>query len=383
MLLNKGFDITVFDQKTLDQLGVINKFSSISWPDAFIGCDYFQLWCPINEENRNLIKKKNIIWLGGENACIIESIKTTVDDDGTKKYEVKGRTLESLLCRRIVWDLYDVKDKQASEIIYELVNKNCINPTDSKRKIPFLEMYNETNHFGGLVSCQIQGVEVYETCEDIATAANIGFDIIFNPREKKMIFKVLNTRDLTQGDDKILFSTDLEDVLSSSYSTSDENFKNVALVYGERNDQTNVNKKYTSGEIDSEGFDRYEMFVDSQSLLSTYVNENDEEVTLTDEEYNKILDNSGKDKLDEYKPVETFDAAIRIKGQYEYGKDYQKGDIVVVEDNEIGVTINALITGFTQDIDDFYEPSIVFGYQQKTLSKKLKKMKKDIGKGGA
>ena len=121
-----------------EAIGEINRFTSLIWPDKYNGYTTFQLWAPINEENKRLIRKGNILWTGGDNAVVIEIIQSKNDEDGQKTFEVKGRTLEVLLTTRIVWNTYSCTNKYASTALYDIVNANCVNPTDAKRKIPFL-----------------------------------------------------------------------------------------------------------------------------------------------------------------------------------------------------------------------------------------------------
>ena len=162
-MLLKSLDIYVYkldDNGTFDSLGEINKYTSLIWPDKFNGYTSFELNAPVTPENRNLIKKGNIIWCGGNNACIIEIIQSDMNENGQKTYKVKGRTLEMLLTTRIIWGTYNCVGKYSSTAMYEIVDKQCVNPTDSYRKIPFLECA-EDKQLGKIISFQKTGGEVY------------------------------------------------------------------------------------------------------------------------------------------------------------------------------------------------------------------------------
>ena len=140
MFLNKKIEITIFivDDTRFEQLGNLDEYTSLMWPDAFNGYAQFQLHAPITENNSGLIKEGNVIWCGGENAAVIEIIKADVDEEGNRSYEVKGRTLEKYLARRIVWGTYSSGKAYASTIMYDMVDKNAINPINVDRKIPYL-----------------------------------------------------------------------------------------------------------------------------------------------------------------------------------------------------------------------------------------------------
>ena len=77
MLLSKQIQILVFkldDNGTFENIGEINQFDSLMWPDKFNGYGSFELWAPITEENSTYLKKGNVLWCGGDNAAMIEIV---------------------------------------------------------------------------------------------------------------------------------------------------------------------------------------------------------------------------------------------------------------------------------------------------------------------
>lgn len=376
MQLEKQIQILVFkiDNNTFENIGEINQYNSLIWTDKFNGYASFELWAPITEENSEYFKKGHILWCGGDNAAVIEIVKSTVDDKGTKTFNVKGRTLEMLLTTRIIWGTYNASNKYASTIMYEIVNQNCVNPTNISRKIPYLECA-EDKQLGGKISIQKTGGEVYDMLTTIASNRDLGFNILFRPKEKKLIFEVVAGVDRTieQNEvDPVEFSTDLEDILSSSYYTNNQDEKNVAFIQGEGEDASRISQ--ISGNNELEGFNRRELYVDAKDIRSKFVDENGTTITLTPEEYGAALINRGNDKLAEYKTTETFEAQIRVFGdiQYEFGKDYKKGDKVTVRDKQLGVVVSARITEVEEDFDDEYALILTFGYSYPTLMQKVK-----------
>lgn len=377
MLLNEQIRILVFkvdDNGTFESIGEINQFSSLMWPDKFNGYGSFSLWAPITEENSAYLKRGNILWCGGDNAAMIEIVKSSVDDDGTKTYSVKGRTLEMLLTTRIIWGTYNANNKYVSTIMYDIVNQNCVNPSNSKRKIPFLECA-EDEQLGGKTALQKTGGEVYSALTTLAGSFDLGFSVLFRPKEKKLVFKVIEGVDRTieqSVNDPVEFSTDLEDLLSSSYYSNDQDKKSVAFVQGEGEGANR--KSIVSGDNTTEGFARRELYVDARDLQSLSVDENGTEVVLSEAEYTEVLTQRGDDKLSENKITETFEAQIRAFGgvQYRFGVDYKKGDKVTVRDNQLGVVVSARITEVEEDFDDEYALVLTFGYSYPTILQKVK-----------
>ena len=376
MLLEKQIQILVFrvDDTTFENIGEINQYGSLIWPDKFNGYASFELWAPITDENSEYFKKGNILWCGGDNAAVVEIVKSTIDDKGTKTFNVKGRTLEMILTTRIIWGTYNASNKYASTAMYELVNQNCVNPTNANRKIPYLECA-EDKQFGGKMSVQKTGGEVYDVLTTIASSKDLGFNVLFRPKEKKLIFEVVAGVDRTieQSEvDPVEFSTDLEDILSSSYYTNNQDEKNVAFVQGEGDGASRVSQ--VSGNNELEGFNRKELYVDARDLQSKTTNEDGTTTSLTQDEYKAALINRGDDKLAECEVTETFEAQIRVFGdiQYEFGKDYQKGDKVTVRDRQLNVVVSARITEVEEDFDDEYALVLTFGYSYPTIMQKVK-----------
>lgn len=377
----KSVDIYVYkldDNGTFDSIGEINKYTSLMWPDKYNGYTSFELNAPVTHENKNLIKKGHIIWCGGDNACVIEIIQSDTNENGQKTYKVKGRTLEMFLTTRIIWGTYSCVNKHSSTAMYEIVDKQCVNPSDSFRKIPFLECA-EDEQLGKIISFQKTGGEVYDAVESIATDAELGFDILFRPREKKLIFKVTEGVDRTifpaSGDTSnlVIFSTDLEDILSSSYYTNDQDVKTLAYVAGEGEgaERTHI----ISGNAASKGLLRREMYVDARDLQSEVSNDDGTTTKINDDDYRDMLNDRGTEKLAEQTTSESFEAKMRVMGniQYKYGVDYNKGDKVIVQDVELGVQVVGKVTEVSENYDDEYELIITFGYSYPTLIQKVKR----------
>lgn len=377
----KNIDIYVYkldDNGTFEALGEITKYTSLIWPDKFNGYATFELNAPITSENKTLIKKGNIIWCGGDNACMIEIIQSDKNDKGQKFYKVKGRTLEMLLTTRIIWGTYSCVGLHTSTAMYEIVDKQCVNPSDSFRKIPFLECAPD-EQLGKIISFQKTGGEIYDALVNISSDADLGFNILFKPREKKLIFKVIKGVDRTiatlseDASNLVIFSTDLEDILSSSYYTNDQDVKTLAYVAGEGE---GADRKYIiSGNAASKGLARREMYIDARDLQSEIKNEDGSTTVINQDDYNDMLNGRGTEKLAECIVIETFDAKMRVIGdiQYVYGIHYNKGDKVIVQDTDLGIQVSAIVTEVCENYDDEYELIITFGFSYPTLIQKVKR----------
>ena len=375
----RNIDIQVFrlDDDAFEAIGGINHFTSLIWPNKFDGYATFELNAPVTPENTFLLKEGNVIWCGGDNAAVIEILQSSTNENGEKVLKVKGRTLEQILTTRIIWGTYHCTSKYISTAMYEIVNEQCVNPSDSYRKIPYLECA-EDEFLGKIVTFQKTGGEVYDALVSVTEDSNLGFDVLFRPREKKLIFKVTEGIDRTvmqqndNGSKLVIFSTELEDILSSSYYKNGQDMKTLAYVAGEGSGTER--KHIISGNAATKGFLRRELYVDARDLQSEVSNSDGTTTTINEEDYRDLLNDRGMEKLAACAVTETFEAKMRVVGnnQYTYGVDYFKGDQVIVRDEELGVQVTAKITEVSENFDDEYELEITFGYSYPTLLEKIK-----------
>lgn len=377
MLLEKDFSAIIYDvtNDSFEQVGMLNKVTSVMGSDVYVGCGSFKVWTPIDGESNDLLQKGRFIWFGGDAAGKIESIKKTIDDNGEAKIEAGGRTLECLIESRIVWDTFQVDGMEASTAIMKVVKDNCISPKDSKRKIPWL-VAGDDIVAGGKITVQQTGGSVYEAIEDIASAAGLGFDVKFDPYNKKLVFEVTNGVDRTASqaaNDAVVFTTDLEDILSSEYSLSTQDYRNVAVVDGEGEGKDR--KRATAGNLSSTGMNRFELYVDARDVQSTYTDEAGEERTLTASQYTDSLVQRGNEKLSVQVEYEALESKVRVddRVQYKYGEDYFVGDIVTVVDERLLCSIDVQITEAEGSDGEEYELVLTFGDQKLTMTNKVRK----------
>ena len=143
-MLLKSLDIYVYkldDNGAFDAIGEINQYTSLIWPDKFNGYSTFELNTPVTRENRNLIKEGNILWCGGDIACVIEIIQADTDNNGQKIFKVKGQKYYWLQ-HGVTKDRLNHKDMDYSVKEYSLV---CCT---SKKEVDFFKEefgYNDKN----------------------------------------------------------------------------------------------------------------------------------------------------------------------------------------------------------------------------------------------
>ena len=360
-------DIYVIDKNTFDQLGQVSIYKGLVFPKSYVGSAKFELYVPITEENKELIKEGRWIYLDEELAGEILKVNSLINDSGEKVLKVSGETLEWLLTTRIIWDTYSA-NKRPDEIIMDIVDKNCVNPSDSNRVIPNLEIGQIDKSYAlPKISHQITGDEVYEDCKLLCETYGIGFGVKLNLKKKKVTLNILYglDRSINQNDrDYVVISSDMRDIVSSEYINDIKDWKTTALVAGEG--EGNQRKRIVSGDNSLSGFDRREMYVDARDIQSEQI-EGDLETVLNDR---------GLEKLSSKSIVKSFQFNLTPdKSSYVLGKDYFVGDIITVIDEEIGVKADVMVSEVEYEWDgDKFAINVTYGMKRLGLLDKVKKM---------
>ena len=119
------------------------------------------------------------------------------------------------------------------------------------------------------------------------------------------------------------------------------------------------------------GLSRRELFIDARDLQS----DADPENPLTAEEYAALLSSRGRQKLAQNQLVRSFAAEVRTYDPtYQYGVDFQLGDIITVTDERLGITVDAVVRGINPAVGPHGRSvTLEFGYGQPTIFDKLRR----------
>lgn len=226
-------DIYIFS-KELELIGHTDVVTSGLWTENFADVGTFEFWSPLDNVHAELFQEGNLVYmLEHKSAGVIELIeKTSSDQDITM--HIAGRHLKSYLDRRCVYPVFN-KTAKPSEIARSLVSINCIDPTDKNRVIPNLSLKADDPEYGASMSMQKTGGSVLDVEVDFLTAQNLGSEVIFDYKNKKLLYSVRQGTDrrIDQDvNDPVLLSTDMDTILSSEYTYDKSEMKNFAYVAG-------------------------------------------------------------------------------------------------------------------------------------------------------
>ena len=362
----------------MEMLGVIEKIESLIWTRRYWEAGEFKLLVPFSEEHNQLLKENNIVLKhGDEEAAEIESVDVSKNLEGFEVIEIHGKFLSHWIKKRLILTPLVNVIAPAPQILRRMVDENCITTT-AARVIPNLSLAEGDDLSGPELTYNSEPyANLYEAGTELAQGSKIGFRMLTDRATGLHTFSVYKGRDYTDGNNEgnppCIFSQEYDNVLEQEYSTSTENYRNVAYVTGEMKDNNTCELVVINGS--SSGLERNELYVPASDIKQTYTDDNDREVTLTDEEYRKALADRGSEKLEQHTVSQLFSSEINTGANLVYRKDFDLGDRVTCVNKKWNVRIDARIT----EISEIYELEgealeINFGESIPSLYKQIKQM---------
>lgn len=338
-------DIYVLDEKA-EILDIVDVFQSVIWTVQYYSQGDFELIVPATKKNIDLMQKDRLLCRDKDitkdtfkNVMVIEDIKIESDWEEGDKLTVSGKSLKSIVGRRVVWKQTNLTGNLEAGIRYVL-NENVIDPEEESRKIANVEL-DEVAGITDTIDAQLLGDNIAEWIESICSTHEIGWDMYV--RSKKYIFRLYKGTDRTYNQTEVpavVFSDEYDNLLESIYTYERGDYKNAALIGGEGE---GVNQRTTTIG-DATGLQRYETYIDGSSVSSNGA-------IITEEQYYKLLQNYGKEQLNEVSDTESFEGNVVSDGNYKLNQDYFLGDLVQVK-NEFGIEATPRIIEIIESEDE-------------------------------
>lgn len=313
-----------------ESVKIVDTFKSVIWTDRYDSIGDFDLCLSMDQNMLKYLKEDYYLYLHESERCmIIENISISSDVEEGDNIIVTGRSLESLLERRIVWGQKEMIGNLQIEI-QSLINEAIIFPVIDERKINnfIFEESTDPRVTELTVDAQFTGDDLYSVIKKLCQLNNLGFKIVLNSTNQ-FVFSLYAGVDRSYdqtGNPYVIFSPDFDNIINSNYYTSKANLKNVTLVVGEGE---GVSRKTTTVGFGS-GLDRREIFTDAQNISA-----NTENGTLTNEEYLTKLKTKGNENLSAYIYKTAFEGEVEATRLFKYGEDFFIGDTVQIA-NEYG-----------------------------------------------
>ena len=383
-ILNTNFEV----------VGVIDTYESFIWTDRWNSYGDFELYTSFDYYLIQLCQQNYYVHINqSKHTMIIEGIEVETDSEMGIKLRITGRSLESILDRRIVW----TKQTVGANTKFQTAIKNIIDrafgtsnvtpqpggTVGNARKMTNLifEWTNDSYIDGILVEkTEYTGDNVYDIITKMCQEANntIGWKITLDS-ENHFVFKLYSGKDRSYQQDGykktadsklyankqyytydkttkvytplaisdhdrakttnvdyyeedpivpfVIFSPDFDNIINTDYLDSTEGMKNVTLVAGEENQETQTRVSLIVGS--AEDLERRELFTDARDLrLSDY------EDNMS--RYKRALKARGINSLVENGRMQSYEGQVEATRQFVFGEDFEMGDIVQIS-NEYGI----------------------------------------------
>lgn len=330
--------------ESLKAVRLVDNFESLIWTERYCGAGNFELYTPMDINLYNSCKQDYYMWLkDSEMMMIIEDVKITTEVETGGHLTISGRSLESILDRRIIW-VQTVINGNLQNGIKKLLNDNVISPSIADRKISNFKFVasTDTTITGLTLRAQYTGDNLYDTIVAICTANKLGFKVTFNQTDNTFNFLLYNGSDRSYDQDAnpyVIFSPKYENIINSNYLDSKKTLKNITLVAGE--DEGTARRTRIVGSGSALG--RRELYTDARDIQSEVTDDDGTQRKLSDDEYNAQLDQRGKEKLAEHTSTKTFEGQVESQQSFKFNEDFFTGDVVQIV-NEYGIESKVRVT---------------------------------------
>lgn len=322
---------------TLDGLlrrtDVFDEFETIIWTQRWQEKGDFELHIESTPANRKRLTAGTKLALDKSDRVMeIEDVTDSTNEDGVKTLKIVGPEILKVLEDRLVKasnanlavdSKWTITDKPAN-VLRKVFTDICITGTLSLNdKIPFIQpgsIYPEDTipEPQDVVTVDIEPQEMYEFFNSFCKTYDLGMRLVRHGDASQLYFDIYSGSDRTTSQSllpPVVFAPELDNLQNTTEFTTYKGHKNVAYVY---NTQGYVEVLAPGADPDVNGFDRKVAYVKADDLPGT----------PTEAEINAFLTQKGLEELLKNRPMSAFDGEINQNSIYQYGIDYELGDIV-------------------------------------------------------
>jgi len=362
-------DLYIFN-KSFDTVAVIDEYESFNWTDRYNKAGDFELTLLITSELLSVLKSDYYVYFSqSEHLMIIEGVEIQVDEEKGNRLIVTGRSLESLLERRIVWTKkkFNLAMNFQRSIVELVINAMStpqaqyigsdwakeITAAADRRKISNMVVRRTweeplANRIK-MDAIEYWGENLYDIVTELCASRDpeVGFKITWHQSDNTFHFYLYigndHSSDNTDGNLPVSFSPQLENIFDTDYYESVKGYKTTVLIAGQypkpkqnQNDEEEIEDKTTwvcrGKNLDVyTGLYRRELFCDARNVP---YKDDDNKTTYAWAKVKAALQDEGKKSLnsESNKKATTFEGEVDYRTTYEYGVDYKLGDVVDISD---------------------------------------------------
>ena len=391
--------VYVLDKNTKEIVKIEEGYTSLVWTERYQEPGDFELDLALSNADYDVYKVGNYISFSeSEESMVIESVESNDEDD---MFKVSGRTLASILDRRVnVSRILDLRNDaveyngKLSEIVQGIVYDEIISPKIQtakgiygpndmqfvliekveapERKIPNF-IFRSTISDEYTIKRSYNDVKtVLDILEDMCKPNRVGFRIIFD-ESKNFVMEFYEGADRTTSQTvnvPLLFNPVMENISNVNYFEDISEYRNMCMVYTDNTlkerdlvadrGEDRVSPGYlwivnsSTPDVTPTGVDRFETAIDVRSSVSySELGENSEENgTWSFTSLLAKLEAAGNEEISkgDYDYIKLSEGTVDTMVGSEFGVDYNVGDLVDVT-NDRGLVMTALIDEVVRSYD--------------------------------
>lgn len=340
--------------ESTDIIGIVDTAKSVIWRSAYYGVGDFEIYAPASPDLVALLQAGNYVTRPDDvEVGVIESVAIADNPQDGAMITAAGRFAKSLLERRLIYNLSGsvntptILRGNVEQEVRRVVNENAIACTfDSRRNMDILTLGALGGFPAEIVTAsgdddaqkQVSFQNLLEYTDGVLAEYGLAATVILDAEAKKLQYVIYSGVDRsagnTAGNDAVVFSKEFDNMTSSSYQYNAATEKNAALIGGAGEGLERFYSLIAGAET---GLQRRELWVDASSINRTYKDDAGEEKTYSASKYRAMLNAEGTQQLKANAATETFDGGIDVTNSpWKYNRDFTLGDIVTVQNNEIG-----------------------------------------------
>lgn len=315
------------------ELYILDMFNSLIWTDRYWKCGDFEIVvAPSTDILSVLLDTKYLKLAESPHHMILEDSNIHSEVEEGNELILTGRSLESILDRRVVWNIIAMSGNLQDEV-ERLLDDNAISPSDGLRTFADLVFNTSSDEVitDLTVDTQFGGETLYKVLTQLCEADGIGFRILRNLTTDKFDFELYAGLDLSYDqtiNEAVVFTSALDNLINTDYIESTRSLKTVCLVAGTAG-VGSIKTRTTVFAPDSstlEDLERRELYLEAS------VSRNTPDGELSDEDYLLQLEGRGKEELAKYIHLKYFDGEIDTT-MYNYGDEFNMGDVLQIADD--------------------------------------------------
>lgn len=313
---------------------VIDVFSSLIWNEYYVGYGEFELRFPMDASALDSIKTGWYLSIKeSDKLMIIEDIAIQTDVQNGNYAIVKGRSLESILLRRVIRNDTTLAGNFQTGIM-RLVNANSVNASGNRRISRLTAVPSDDARISAIsLEAEFEaGDNLYDAVCGLCESERVGFRIIPDYDDKSFKFELYLGADRSYDQNAnpwVVFSPKFENLKYTNMEMDLRDYKNTAIV----------ENRYTTRDTVTDA-DGNETTVENEHVITVEVNGE-----LTDLERREIFvsANIRPEEVDKSK-FGTAEDRVNIR-------DYQSYEVVYFDSRGYNEAVAAVDARYSSQID--------------------------------